>query len=77
METPHTPGPWNLPLQWFDPANNPNAEADKRLADNAPDLLEALEDIPLHCSHATPHLLACWVCKARAAIAKARGRDGA
>ena len=44
-----------------------------RLFYAAPDLLEALSDIPLDCDHEYPHLLACWKCKASAAIAKATG----
>ena len=37
------------------------------------ELFAALQAIPMSCEHTTPHLLACWVCKARAAIARATG----
>ncbi len=42
-----------------------------RMLEAAPDLLAALQDIPLDCGHQHPHLFACWKCKARAAIASA------
>jgi len=38
---------------------------------SAPEMYEALKSIPMECNHKEPHLLACWVCKAKAAIAKA------
>lgn len=38
----HTPPPWNLPLDWFDPAVNLNASADKCLADAAPEMFAVL-----------------------------------
>lgn len=37
------------------------------------ELLEALKEIPMDCPHTWPHLQACWVCKAKAAIQKAEG----
>jgi hypothetical protein len=49
--------------------------ADARLIAAAPDLLEALNEIPLEHDHKYPHLRACWKCIAQAAIAKATGSD--
>ena len=46
-------------------------EANAKLINAAPDLLDALNEIPMECDHKYPHLSACWVCKAKEAIKKA------
>jgi hypothetical protein len=50
-----------------------SGKANAALIAAAPELLEALEAIPIECEHEWPHTLACWACKAKAAIAKAKG----
>ena len=46
------------------------SKADGDLMALASDMLAALREIPMECPHTEPHLLACWVCKAKAVIAK-------
>ena len=87
----HTPGPWKLGtscdgfLTVTDGSKTictvgaadlfPQIEIDATLIAAAPDLFEALKDIPMNCDHTYPHLFACWVCKAKAAIARAEGKS--
>lgn len=88
MKTDHTPGPWTIQhghsnrVYLIDNAqghalgeivySDTRNPADAQLIAAAPDMLDALQSIP-PCNHTEPHMLACFKCKARAAVYKAIG----